>query len=86
MLEKTWKAIVKRPTRRDPQGSAMVATGSGTMAADFTNSGNTHEESMANAKIAAAAPEMLDFIAYVYENSGERTIREKARVILAKVL
>jgi hypothetical protein len=53
-----WRALIDKPSRRDHQGTVMVVAG-GQMAIDCNASGDTFEESKANAILIAAAPDLL---------------------------
>lgn len=54
-----WTAIVSAPSKKDLAGTAMVSTGSGSLAIDCYGSGANWLESAANARLVAAAPELL---------------------------
>lgn len=49
---------LQRWTVRADKESALVITDNGDMAADFTRSGRNHKQDVANATLAAAAPEL----------------------------
>lgn len=53
-----WEAIIIKPSKRDQVGTAMVRAG-GSLAIECSHSGDTFAESAANARLIAAAPEML---------------------------
>jgi hypothetical protein len=52
----------------------MIATGAGRLAADFMESGDTFEASAANARLAAAAPELLAALRLVAASSFLPTV------------
>lgn len=53
-----WAAIVAKPSKKDQRGTAMVRAG-GSMAIECADSGDTFAESAANARLIAAAPDLL---------------------------
>jgi hypothetical protein len=53
-----WKALVEKPTKKRP-GTAMVVTSNGTLAMEVSQSGSTWDESIDNARLISAAPDML---------------------------
>lgn len=56
-----WAALITKPKKRKQPspGTVLVAAG-GSLAIDCTSSGDTFEEGEANARLIAAAPEMLE--------------------------
>jgi hypothetical protein len=81
-----WRAITGKPTKKNPTGDAMVVAG-GSMAIDCLKSGETHEESMANALLVAASPELLRVLEMLIDDAHPAPFdarRNLAKQIIAK--
>ena len=63
-----WTPLIQPKNKYFPKGSAMVSTGEGRMAIDCDGSADTIEGAAANARLIAAAPELLEALLRYVKN------------------
>lgn len=83
MSETAVLSFTPGPWRIDSRRSLRVVAGDDDTVASVGSQPSLQDDWVANARLIASAPDMLKALEYIASNSGERTIREMARVALA---